>query len=224
MTPDRAQVGPDCLPFHAMAETVERFPLFPLGLVLIPHELVPLHIFEERYKLMIGECIEEEREFGIVWLADDGLKEIGCAARIARVLERFEDGRMNVLVEGSSPFRLLRRIDDLPYPAGDVELLEDSSEGEADDGDTEAARRRYADLVAEVTDERPEPDQLAKLDAYGMAATLDVALEAKQMLLELRSERGRLEQLEGLFTEALARIRHAERAAERAQGNGSVRG
>jgi Lon protease-like protein len=209
-----------------MAPTLERFPLFPLGLVLIPHELVPLHIFEERYKLMIGECIEEESEFGIVWLSDDGLKEIGCSAGISRVLERFEDGRMNVLVEGSSPFRLLRRIEDLPYPAGDIELLEDSADGDAalDAGAAEAARRRYADLVAEVTDERPAPDDLAKLDAYGMAATLDVALEAKQMLLELRSERGRLEQLEGLFAEALARIRHAERAAERARGNGSVRG
>jgi Lon protease-like protein len=204
-----------------MAETLERFPLFPLGLVLIPHELVPLHIFEERYKLMIGECIEGEREFGIVWLSDDGLKEIGCSARIARVLERFEDGRLNVLVEGSSPFRLLRRIDELPYPAGDVELLDDDPVD--DSGAADTARRRYADLVAEVTDERPEPDALAKLDAYGMAATLDVALEAKQTLLELRSERGRLEQLEGLFAEALGRIRHAERAAERARGNGSLR-
>ena len=206
-----------------MADTLERFPLFPLGLVLIPHELVPLHIFEERYKLMIGECIEDEREFGIVWLSDDGLKEIGCSARISKVLERFEDGRMNVLVEGSAPFRLLRRIEDLPYPAGDVELLEDG-DAAVDPDAAEAARRRYADLVAEVTDERPEPGDLEKLDAYGMAATLDVALEAKQMLLELRSERGRLEQLEGLFAEALARIRHAERAAERARGNGSVRG
>jgi Lon protease-like protein len=206
-----------------MVETLERFPLFPLGLVLIPHELVPLHIFEERYKLMIGECIEQEREFGIVWLSDDGLKEVGCSARIARVLERFEDGRMNVLVEGSSPFRLLRRIDDLPYPAGDVELLDDEDDAVRDPGAADAARRRYADLVAEVTDERPEPEALAKLDAYGMAATLDVALEAKQKLLELRSERGRLEQLEGLFAEALGRIRHAERAAERARGNGSLR-
>jgi Lon protease-like protein len=206
-----------------MGETLERFPLFPLGLVLIPHELVPLHIFEERYKLMIGECLEQEKEFGIVWLSDDGLKDVGCSARITRVLERFEDGRLNVLVEGSSPFRLLRRIDDLPYPAGDVELLTDDDQP-VDDGAAEAARRRYADLVAEVTDERPEPDSLAKLDAYGMAATLDVALEAKQMLLELRSEGGRLEQLESLFAEALARIRHAERAAERARGNGSVRG
>jgi Lon protease-like protein len=207
-----------------MAATLERFPLFPLGLVLIPHELVPLHIFEDRYKLMISECLEHEREFGIVWLADDGLKEIGCSARVSRVLERFDDGRMNVLVEGSAPFRLLRRIEDLPYPAGDVELLDDADEAAVDPGAADSARRRYADLVAEVTDERPEPEALAELDAYGMAATLDVALEAKQMLLELRSERGRLEQLEGLFAEALARIRHAERAAERARGNGSVRG
>jgi Lon protease-like protein len=205
-----------------MAETLERFPLFPLGIVLIPHELVPLHIFEERYKLMIGECIEEESEFGIVWLSDDGLKDIGCSARIARVLERFDDGRINVLVEGGTPFRLLRRIDDLPYPAGDVEVLSDEDPA-VDAGVAEAARRRYADLVAEVTDERPEAEALAALDAYGMAATLDVALDAKQTLLELRSERVRLERLEGLFAEALQRFRHAERAAERARSNGSVR-
>jgi len=174
-----------------MGDTIERFPLFPLGLVLIPHELVPLHIFEERYKLMIGECLE--------------------------------DGRMNVLVEGTNPFRLVRRIDDLPYPAGDVEALADDAEAAPDGDALAAARARYADLVAEVTDERPEPDALAQLDAYGMAATLDVTLDAKQMLLELRSERERLEQLEALFAEALGRIRHAERAAERAQGNGSLK-
>jgi len=191
-----------------MADPIERFPLFPLGLVLIPHELVPLHIFEERYKLMIGECLDQESEFGIVWLSDDGLKEIGCSARVSKVLERFEDGRLNILIEGTTPFQPLE--DDLQAPDDEPAIA--------------AARKRYADLVAEVTDERPEPGELAKLDAYGMAATLDVALDAKQMLLELRSERDRLEQLEGLFAEALGRIRHAERAAERAQGNGSLKG
>ena len=206
-----------------MSSTRERFPLFPLGLVLLPHELVPLHIFEERYKLMIGECLEEESEFGIVWLSDEGLKEVGCSARIMKVLESFDDGRMNILVEGAEPFRLVRRIDDLPYPAGDVEPLLDDELDEEGSGAAAAARRRYSDLLDEVTDERPDEDELAALDAYGMAATLDVALEAKQMLLERRSERDRLEQLEGLFAEALSRIRHAERAAERARGNGSVR-
>jgi Lon protease-like protein len=207
-----------------MPDLLERFPLFPLGLVLIPRELVPLHIFEERYKLMIGECLERGSEFGIVWLSDDGLRDIGCSARIDRVLERFDDGRLNVLVEGTKPFRLVRRIDDLPYPAGDVQPLADDPEHPDDARAIAAARERYADLVAEVTDERPDPDTLAKLDAYGMAATLDVGLEAKQALLELRTERARLEQLDTLFGEALGRIRHAERAAERAQGNGSVQG
>ena len=205
-----------------MAETVERLPLFPLGLVLLPQELVPLHIFEERYKTMIGKCLDEEGEFGILWLSDDGLKEVGCSARISRVLERFDDGRLNILVEGGDPFRLLRKIEDLPYPAGDVELL-----GDADEGDPDAAaraRQRYADLLEEVTDSRPESDDLSQLDAYGMAATLDVALEAKQKLLEVRSESGRLEQLDSLFAEALDRIRLAERAAERASTNGSLRG
>jgi Lon protease-like protein len=208
-----------------MAESRERFPLFPLGLVLLPTELVPLHIFEERYKLMIDECLEAESEFGIVWLADDGLKEVGCSARIKRVLERFDDGRMNILVEGGAPFRLVRKIEDLPYPAGDVELVEDE-DGTGEPADAEAltrARGRYADLVEEVSDSRPEPDALEALDAYGMAATLEVALEAKQTLLELRSERERLEQLDELFAEALERIRLAERAAERAAGNGSMR-
>lgn len=204
-----------------MAATVERFPLFPLGLVLLPGELVPLHIFEERYKLMVGECLEQDTEFGIIWLSDDGLKEIGCAARITRVLERFDDGRLNIVVEGTVPFRLTRRIEDLPYPAGDVEPLAD--DGEADQEALERARSRYADLVEEVTDARPDAEVLAQLDAYGMAATLEVAPAAKQSLLELRSESGRLEQLEALFAEALQRIKMAERAAEQASGNGHLR-
>ena len=199
-----------------------RFPLFPLGLVLLPKELVPLHIFEDRYKVMVGECLDQAGEFGIVWLSDDGLKEIGCCARITRVLERFEDGRLNILVEGTAPFRLDRRIEDLPYPAGDVELLDDE-EGE-DAAALDGARQRYADLVEEVSETRPEPDALAKLDAFGMAATLDVALDAKQALLELRSEPKRLVQLDKMFAEALSRIRFAERAAEVAGGNGSLRG
>jgi Lon protease-like protein len=205
-----------------MAQMIERFPLFPLGLVLLPQELVPLHIFEDRYKTMIGECLDDETEFGIIWLSDEGLKEVGCSARISRVLERFEDGRINILVEGTDPFRLLRRIEDLPYPAGDVEVL--PTEEAADDEAADQARERYADLVEQVTDSRPEADALDRLDAYGMAATLDVEPAAKQKLLEQRSESDRLEQLGTLFSEALERIRMAEQAAERASGNGHLRG
>jgi Lon protease-like protein len=204
-----------------VGQTIERFPLFPLGLVLLPGEVVPLHIFEERYKLMIGECLDEEREFGIIWLADDALKEMGCAARITRVLERFDDGRLNILVEGTTPFRLERRIGELAYPAGDIELVDE--EPDADDEALERTRSAYADLVEQVTDSRPEAEALAELGAYGMAATLDIALPAKQTLLELRSERARLEQLEALFAEAVKRIRTATRVAEQASANGHLR-
>ena len=204
-----------------MGRSIERFPLFPLGLVLLPGEVVPLHIFEERYKTMIGECLEEEREFGVVWMADDGLRDTGCSARITEVLERMDDGRLNILVQGTSPFRLRRRIDELPYPAGDVEVLEEPDAGEPSRDAGGAARQRYADLVERVTDSRPGDEDLEELDAYGMAATLDVALEAKQDLLELRSEERRLERLEELFDSTLKGLDHAERAAERARTNGS---
>ena len=204
-----------------MGDTLESFPLFPLGLVLLPQERIPLHIFEDRYRTMIGECLDAEREFGIIWLSDEGLKEIGCSARIDRVLESFDDGRLNILVEGTQPFRLLRRIEELPYPAGDVELLDDVADG--DPAATDAARSRYGDLVERVTDERPDPESLGDLDAYGMAATLDVAPDAKQSLLEQRSESDRLERLEALFASALDRIKLVETAAERSRGNGSMR-
>jgi Lon protease-like protein len=204
-----------------MGLEIERFPLFPLGLVLLPGEVVPLHIFEDRYRQMIGECLDEQREFGILWLADDELKEVGCAARVTRVLERFDDGRLNILAEGTTPFRMERRIGDMAYPAGDVVLLDDDPD--TDDNALERARTAYADLVEEVTDERPEPEALSALGAYGMAATVDINPAAKQALLELRSEPARLEQLEGLFAEALRRIKTAARVAEQASGNGHLK-
>jgi Lon protease-like protein len=204
-----------------MGQEILRFPLFPLGLVLLPGELVPLHIFEERYKQMIGECLDENREFGILWLAEDELKEVGCAARITRVLERFDDGRLNVLVEGTTPFRMERRIGDMAYPAGDIVLLDDDPA--TDEAALERARTAYADLVEEVTDSRPEPETLSELGAYGMAATVDINPAAKQKLLELRSEPARLQELEGLFGEALRRIRTATRVAEQASGNGHLK-
>ncbi|MFL5842233.1 MAG: LON peptidase substrate-binding domain-containing protein [Thermoleophilaceae bacterium] len=204
-----------------MPDVIERFPLFPLGLVLLPQELVPLHIFEERYKLMIDECLENDSEFGIVWLSDDGLRDIGCSARIVRLVDRAEDGRMNILVEGVQPFRLLRRIEDMPYPAGDVEPLEDFDPA-ADPELAEQARARYAELVEKATEEKPDADALAALDAYGMAATVEHPDEAKQALLELRAENDRLRMVDEMFRTAIKRVAYAEETAERAQTNGSI--
>ena len=202
-------------------DIIERFPLFPLGLVLIPQELVPLHIFEERYKQMVNECLESDSPFGIVWLSDDGLRDIGCTARITRVIERFDDGRMNILIEGEQPFRLLERIEELAYPAGNVELLEDF-DTDSDPELAEQARVRYAELVEAATEDKPDTDEVANLDAYGMAATVEHPPEAKQALLELRAENDRLRMVDEMFRTAIKRVAYAEEAAERAQTNGSV--
>jgi Lon protease-like protein len=197
------------------------FPLFPLPIVLLPSEVVPLHIFEERYKAMVAHCLDERSEFGIVWLADDGLKEVGCTAQIAEVLERAPDGRMNILVRGAIPFRLLERQEDLEYPAGTVELLEDGPDDvEAVVG--EEARERYADLLEEITDERPDSGALSALSAYEMAASVEIDPELKQGLLELRSEEERLKLLARLFRDGIKRLARARKIADRARTNGKV--
>src|SRR3954454_6844596 len=182
-------------------EVVRDFPLFPLGIVALPHEIVPLHIFEERYRTMIGECLDRGSEFGIVWVGDDGQRPIGCAVEIAEVLERMEDGRLNILTRGTRPFRIVDEQDDLPYPAGTVEFLVDKEET-TDTGTAESAHEAYNELVEQATDR---------------------TLEAKQGLLDLRSENARLRLVARLFRAAIKRLAFIERAQERARSNGKVR-
>ncbi len=203
-----------------MPDASERFPLFPLGLVLLPGEVVPLHIFEERYRTMIDECLEQGSEFGIVWSGDDGIRDVGCAAEVAQLIERTEDGRMNILVKGTRRFTLERRIDDMAYPAGDVTWTEDTDPAEGAAGG--AARKAYADLVERVTDTRPEESDLTELDAYGMASTIAFDAGEKQGLLELLTEDGRLEMLTRLCTSALENLTRSQEAAQRAATNGKV--
>jgi len=211
-----------------MPERLSRdFALFPLGIVALPTESVPLHIFEDRYRRMIDECLladpgSSEAEFGIVWLSDEELKPVGCACEIEEVLERLPDGRMNILARGTRPFRLVERQDDLPYPAGVVEFLTEPDE-EADPEAARAARELYRELVEQATDRRLEEDELGELDAYRMAATVEFGLDAKQQLLELRSENARLRLLALLLRAALKRLELVERAEARARSNGKVR-
>jgi len=199
------------------------FPLFPLGIVALPSEAVPLHIFEPRYRAMIAECLESGSEFGIVWASDDGLRQIGCACEIAEVLERHEDGRMDILTRGTRPFRLVEAHDDhLPYPSGTVEWLDDKSE-QLDAATVDAAHDAYATLVQQATDAEPERDRVDAMGAYDMAATVDFGLEAKQGLLSLRSENARLRLVTRLLRAALKRLDFIERAQARARSNGKVR-
>jgi Lon protease-like protein len=198
------------------------FPLFPLALVAVPGELVPLHIFEERYKTMMNECLRDEKEFGIVWLSEDGLREIGCACEIDRVLERLDDGEMNLLARGTRPFRVVERQSHLPYPAGVVEFVEDRAE-DIDGELLGGAHEAYADLVQRATDRDPDQKELGAMGAYAMAATVDFGLDAKQGLLDLRSENARLRLVTRLFRAAIKRLDFVDRAQERARSNGKVR-
>jgi Lon protease-like protein len=133
-----------------------------------------------------------------------------------------EDGRMNILTRGTRPFRLIERQDDLAYPAGIVEFLADREE-ERDAAAEQAARDAYAELVREATDNEPELERIAGMSAYDMAATVDFGLEAKQGLLELRSENARLRLLARLMRAALKRLEFVDRAQTRARSNGKVR-
>jgi Lon protease-like protein len=203
------------------------FPLFPLGIVALPSESVPLHIFEDRYRRMIEHCLLSEpgtvgRQFGIVWLSDEELKQVGCACEIDTVLERLDDGRMNILTRGTRPFRLIERQDDLPYPAGVVEFLSDDDE-DVDAEAAAAAHTLYQELVRQATDRALEDSELGEMDAYRMAATVEFPPDAKQQLLELRSESARLRLLTTLLREALERLELVERAQARARSNGKVR-
>ena len=203
-------------------ELTPEFPLFPLGLVALPSEMVPLHIFEDRYKAMMEHCLAVSGEFGIVWMAEDELHQTGCACEIEQVLERMDDGRMNLVSRGTRPFRILERQSHLPYPAGVVVFLEDEPE-EIEPEVLATARGIYADLVKRATDRELTAAELDELDAYGMAATVDFGLEAKQGLLDLRSENARLRLVTRLFRAATRRLDFVDRAQARARSNGKVR-
>lgn len=199
------------------------FPLFPLGIVALPGEAVPLHIFEDRYRRMIEHCLQSEgEEFGIVWLSEQELKQVGCACAIEQVLEQLPDGRMNILARGTTPFALLERQEQLPYPAGRVEFLSDEAD-EPDDAAAGSARELYAQLVMQATDREIGAEELSQLSAYAMASTVEFEREEKQRLLELRSEPARMRLLATLLTAALERMDLLERAQVRAMSNGKVR-
>ena len=205
-----------------MAEVEQDFPLFPLGLVALPFEIIRLHIFEERYRTMIAEVLQHGREFGIVWLAEDGLREVGCAVEVEQILDRFPDGRLNIACRGTRPFRVRERVDHLPYPAGEIEWLDDKDEL-LDVETLLDARQAYSELVEEATDEPADPEQLRAMGAYAMAATVDFGLDAKQGLLDLRSENARLRLVARLFRAAVKRLEFVERVQARARSNGKVR-
>ena len=206
-------------------EEGHQVPIFELPAVILPGELMPLHIFEERYKRMIGHCLEAEEPFGIVFRDEDGgARRIGCTATVTEVTETFDDGRMNVVVTGGEPFRVLDRFEAAEYPSGEIEPIDVGAETAADEPGEAAdiARDAFAALVERVSGEPPDDDVVAGDDAYAIAARVELPAETKQRLLELRSEPERMRVLGNALRALVDAVDRSQEVAERARMNGKV--
>jgi Lon protease-like protein len=199
----------------------QELPIFELPLVLLPGEQLPLHIFEERYKRMIGHAVEQEEPFGIVLRDSEGARSVGCTAKVEQVLERFDDGRMNILVSGVAPFRVLDRFEAPDYPAGEVELVEAEVEG-SDVNSAAAARDAFAELAERALGERPDEGELEQASSYEIASRVELPPETKQELLELRDEDKRMQLLASALGSVEEALEQAEETSERASTNGKV--
>jgi Lon protease-like protein len=201
---------------------VTEIGLFPLPLVLVPTERIPLHIFEPRYRELIGECIETDEEFGLVYAAGDGsVHEIGTRARVAVVVERFEDGRLNIVVEGGERFRLLELTKGRSFQTGVVEEVVDEDEPE-DEGDAERALTVFRDLAAAAESDVDIPPGDAPDLVWQLAARVDFGLDPKQELLASTTPGPRLRRLIELLETSLEAVRLEHALRERARGNGKV--
>jgi Lon protease-like protein len=200
---------------------VTELGLFPLSLVLLPTEQVPLHIFEDRYQELIDECLEQETEFGLLYADDDGIREIGTRAAVIEVIARFEDGRMNIVVEGRERFRLAELTSGRSFQTGVVSPLEDAEEP-VEAGSIARARKLFSDL-RELTDSDVEiPEADLPLLSFALAARVELAADVKLELLAEVSERARLERVCELLEGAAVTVGRRKRAAERAATNGRV--
>ena len=199
-----------------------RLGLFPLPIVLLPTERVPLHIFEPRYRELIGECIESGDEFGIVLLKASGdIYHVGTRAAVVEVLQVLEDGRMNILVEGGDRFRLLEVDHDRAFATATVEELEDESDPPAP-ADVERALAVFGQLQRTVGSTLELPDKDAPQLDFELAARVDFGVDAKQELLALTSPRLRMTRLVGLLETALETLKLERELQQRAQRNGKV--
>lgn len=204
-------------------------PLFPLKVVLFPRTDLPLHIFEERYKKMIAECLESRLEFGVVLAQENSVESTGCTASITKVVKRYDDGRMDIIVRGSRRFELLLLDQEMPYLRGAPQFFEDDGEPlPADD----SRRQTAVELFGQLNEMLPREAKAAGKESlepgdselsYQIVARLPLDLEFKQSLLPLRSEQERLTRVVAYLEKLLAQAALAIKARTISSGNGKGR-
>ena len=199
-------------------------PLFPLNVVLMPGAPLPLHIFEDRYKQMVNECLEQESEFGMIFADESGTRQVGCTARIVELVERYEDGRMLILVEGSRRFRLNNVLTGKPYYIGEIDFFEEEAEE-----DVNALAEECITLLERVVEAATEGSVGIEIEppyrnlSFAIAGRVEFEPDTRQQILELTSERERLEKVKELLTSAAERLERERQAREKAQTNGHLR-
>ena len=196
-------------------------PLFPLQLVVFPRTQLPLHIFEERYKEMVGEAIRAQTEFGIVLAKDDGIVNAGCTVSVEKVVTEYPDGRLDILTHGVRRFEILFLNQDRPFLQGQVEFFEDDALEDVPAHIREKAVQSYRNFTEAATEVRsysePELDD-AQLSFQLAQAVPDLDFQSR--LLRSRSELERLHALTEFIEEQIPRVRHRERMRDLAPRNG----
>ncbi|MDQ3303770.1 MAG: LON peptidase substrate-binding domain-containing protein [Actinomycetota bacterium] len=200
-------------------------PLFPLNVVLMPGTPMPLHIFEDRYKQMVNECLDAETEFGMIFADESGTRQVGCTARIVDLVERYDDGRLVILVEGSQRFKLNNVLSGKPYYVGDIEYLEDGPQE-----DVSALAEECVALLERVVAAATEGSVDIEIEqpylnlSFIIAGRIEFDLETRQQILELSTEKERLIKVKELLTEAAERLERDKAARKIAETNGHLRG
>jgi len=199
----------------------DRIPLFPLNVVLLPGEHLPLHIFEPRYRRMVRECLEADRPFGMLLALQGGIVRVGCTAEIQLVTRRYDDGRMDILTIGRRAFRVLELFEDDPLLEGNVDYLEDR-DVEISAPTQEELLSTYETCYTLVFSGLPPKldSALSESLSYSVATRLPIDLMWKQSLLELRSEEERQGRLVRYLREWALHLQKLGALRERSAGNG----
>lgn len=200
--------------------SIDSLPLFPLNLVLYPGERLPLHIFEDRYKELTTYCLDHDVPFGVIRTDGETMADVGTTARIQEVGTRYEDGRMDIVVEGEERFRLLELHEQKSYYTADVELLEDPEEN-VDLSLKERVITQHMKLL-ELAGRTVRPDLYENVSTLSYVLAQNAALEEeqKQELLELSSENERIRYLVRHFETLIPRVELEEDVQRRIRSNG----
>lgn len=196
-----------------------RIPLFPLGLVLLPGMPLPLHIFEDRYKRMIGECLSSGTAFGIVWFDGRTLHSVGCTARIVRVLQRYDDGRMDILVLGDRRFATERTIEEKPYLEAEVAFIEDADAAAPDAETLSRVRGLLRQLEEAESGEGADEEDPYRL-SFAVPAIDGFTLAERQRILEMTSAAERLRVCAAALGRIIERARLTRQLKRIIGGNG----